>query len=335
MVECKVKSKVRRKRHTPKDQRVASAALQALPSRKAIVTSADLFMHIHLGNEAAVRRLAGIPHCEDALDKSGSTPLHAAAAEGSVELVKLFLGAQVDPASRNCSGESALAAPVLLGYTEVMQLLLTALKENGSLEQCVNPDRGMPPLRLAVQYGRVASSCLRVRSSKASPIPYPTGPRSWQDMIDLPSEKPVLAIIRLLLDHGAEKGCDAALRYCVALDDVSLVTDLLKLGPRLTSQGVIRSPLDCCVRGTGNLEITSTLLSEGADPREIVCVHYHGGSKRERLLDVAERRHGKESALYTLLRSAAGSDPEPTGVRADLRRWVQGYRPGKPVFEKK
>ena len=64
-------------------------------------------------------------------DNYGFTPLHEAAAEGHVEVIKLFLENPkvVDKNPGNLSGQTPLHLATLRGFKDVCQLLLNHVKD--------------------------------------------------------------------------------------------------------------------------------------------------------------------------------------------------------------
>ena len=90
----------------------------------------------------------------NARDRSGATPLHAAALKGNLAMAELLLahGAAVD--ARDGDGLTPLHNAALSGHAEVAALLL----DRGADREARDRDAGATPLFQAAAWGRKASS---------------------------------------------------------------------------------------------------------------------------------------------------------------------------------
>src|SRR5438094_2700213 len=88
-------------------------------------SGSDIHAAVRSGDIATIRYLLlSDPGLVNASDKSGSTPLHFAAAHGQLEVVKLLLAAKADVRAVTSHGNSPLHRAAREGHADIVELLL-------------------------------------------------------------------------------------------------------------------------------------------------------------------------------------------------------------------
>ena len=205
-------------------------------------------------------------YCDmDALDNSGSAPLHLAISELNLQAAELLLDHGADVDMKNSEGQTALHLASQHGSLDSMRVLL----ENGANVDAKD-NYGSTPLHQAVSKAEVEPSCVQLLLDRGASINRPN--EKGQTALHLASQHGSLDIMRLLLQKGAQvnamdKDASTPLHQAVSKADVepSCIQLLLHRGAkinRLDSKGQTALHL---ASQHGNLDIMQVLLENGAD----------------------------------------------------------------------
>ena len=138
--------------------------------------------------------LAGGGTCYPPLDTRGRGALHAAAAAGATQAVRLLLALDADPTAADLAGESALGLACTSGHRAACELLLAAAP--ATLQQANN--EGSAPLELAAAGG--ADTCVELLLGLGADADAQS--KLGRTALHAAAKAGHLQVCRRLVDHG-------------------------------------------------------------------------------------------------------------------------------------
>ena len=295
---------------------------------------------VRLGTADWVACLAAAGSDVNARDERGDTPLHIAAAKGSVELTQVLIAAGAD-AGRLSREES----PVPIGLTELNQILAAAGSEATLQEGAfvAKAGQGVTPLQTAVESGALALVRMLVVASMATPGPATESEGKAEPEAEAtPTAEPAKSN-SALSQPGWMEG--TLLHDAIEEGDEELVRMLVEAGADVDVAGWMEeTPLHAAIE-KGNVEIVRILVEAGADVNKpgwmgqtplALAVEEGNAEIMEILLSATPASTGDSSALSqpgwmeeTLLHDAIEEEDEElvrmlveAGADVDMAGWM-------------
>jgi ankyrin repeat protein len=169
--------------------------LQSFSAPPPAVQSEELLLSAREGDADQVRRLLKHGAAVNFQDRSGMTPLHAAAANGHAEIVEKLLAARADLNVKDSTGRTALMAAAANRQEAIVSALIAAKADANARDA-----EGKTALMLAARSGNAAT----VRALLAAGADANAAPASGDTALISASRRGDAEIVRALLEGGAE-----------------------------------------------------------------------------------------------------------------------------------
>jgi len=230
------------------------------PNTRDICGRAPLHYAAREGRVEVIKLLLERGAYPNAWDNGDKTPLHYAAERGDVEIVRLLLEKGADLNARDYMGQTPLHEATKNGHVDVVKLLL----EHGANPNIRDEESMTPtPLHYATERGDMKIvELLLEHGANPNALAF----ADWRKVTPLyyAAEKGYIEIVRLLVRRGANIGIDKSPLYvATAKGHVHVVEFLLQ---QVADPSTVVNDLLITASGYGSTEVVRLLLERGANP---------------------------------------------------------------------
>ena len=212
--------------------------------------------------EAALRARNRGANVNAEFESEGIYPVDVASVNNNQELMRFLINNGANPNQRAFDGMSPLHRAVILGNSEMVQLLLEHGKADADLPTAREGQESLTPLQMVVaQNGRVPIARLLVEYGADVHARRLNG-RTLLHLVESVDMLDFLLNVGLKVDETRDNGCTALHHACVS-GNLPIVQRLVKAGgdPNVLSQSLF-SPLHYACH-EGHLDIVKWLISHG------------------------------------------------------------------------